>query len=77
MGDFGNVLWLFCIPGFKARVRYGLETLFPQKDVLQREQSLKTFQEGAVYINRSLLLIRSLFENLGIVFENFLRKFSF
>jgi len=31
MGDFGNVLWMLCLPGFKECLRYAVETLFPKR----------------------------------------------
>lgn len=74
MGDLGNVLWMFCLPGFKQRLLYAEETLFPKKEVMRREQSLAPHPTRSIYANRILLLCHQLLLNLILVFQSFLRR---
>ncbi len=51
-GLLGNVLLFFCLPGWRARLAFGLETMFPKKPVMARDLGGVRGPHGLVFIRR-------------------------
>jgi len=71
--DLGNLLWMFCLSGTKEKLRFTWETMFPKKEVLQRELSCASGHTGrSLYVHRSVQLTRRLLQNLKIIAKEIL-----
>ncbi|NOY70498.1 MAG: signal peptidase I [Deltaproteobacteria bacterium] len=70
MGDWGNLLWLFCLPDKRLVLRFAAQTLFPSQKALARENPGSCRQSGSLlYARRATRVLRGLLAGIPILFK--------
>jgi hypothetical protein len=75
-----QIMAFFCIRGFSKRIRFGLENLFPRKEIMKSEFGSVIGRNRAFFypvrlFKTVVLLLRHLFLRMGLFIREFCKRF--